>query len=66
MRFLRNNILLQFSLASLVMVVVIGVASITTLNMGANHGIDLLADHDAAMKAGTPIEPGDSISDSGE
>ncbi|MCH7736373.1 MAG: HAMP domain-containing histidine kinase [Chloroflexi bacterium] len=51
MRLIKDNILLQFSIVSLVAIVAIGAVSITVLTIWLNGGIDLLVRHGDAMDA---------------
>ena len=59
---IRDNIFVQFSIVSFLVIVTIGGVSITILTLWFNSGIDLLGAHGAAMKAGAMIEPGDPFS----
>ena len=62
MRYVRNNMLVQFSLISLVIIGILAATSITILTIRLNHDVELLRDHGAAMRAGTVISPEDPFS----
>jgi C4-dicarboxylate-specific signal transduction histidine kinase len=54
--------LVQFSIISLVIIVVLAAVSITTLNIRLNNDMELLRDHGNAMMSGTMIESEDPFS----
>ena len=57
----RDNLLIDFSVISFVLIVSIAVAISMILTSRINHDIDLLQDHQAALNAGT-LEPTDPFS----
>ena len=62
MRFFRDNLLAQFSILSLIIIVVIAVSSITILTIRLDRDLELLNEHGTAMMAGTMISPADPFS----
>ena len=62
MKYLRDNLLLQFSVASFVIVATWGVLLAVLLTQRLSHDADLLADHGAAMMAGAMIRDTDPYS----
>ena len=62
MQYVRNNLLVQFSLFSLVIIGILAATSITILSTRLDHDVELLRHHGAAMMAGTVINPEDPFS----
>ena len=58
----RNNLLVQFSVVSFVIMVILALVSSFVLIEMLNRNIDLLAEHSEAISAGRTIEPSDPIS----
>ena len=62
MRRLRQNMVLQFSVVSFVIMVVLAVVISLVIHTRLDHSGELLRDHGAAMMAGTMIEESDPFS----
>lgn len=62
MKQLKENLLVQFSVVSFVIMLALAVGVSTLLTTRLSHNIDLLKDHGAAMMAGTMIKPTDPFS----
>ena len=62
MRLLRENLLVQFSVASLVIMVVLAVVISIMISSRLEHNLGHLEDHGAAMMSGGMIDPSDHIS----
>ena len=59
---LSSNLLIQFSVASFVIMAVLAVALAAILTTRLNRNVDLLKEHGAAMMSGTMIMPSDQYS----
>ena len=62
MRTFRDNLLVQFTLVSFVIMLVLALGLALLLNFRLNDSVDLLKDHGAAMMAGTMIQSSDPFS----
>ena len=62
MRLLRENLLVQFSVASLVIMVALAVVISVMISSRLEHNLGHLEDHGAAMMSGGMIDPADHIS----
>ena len=58
----RNNLLVQFSVVSGVIMVILALVSSFVLIEMLNRNIDLLIEHSEAISAGRTIDPSDPIS----
>jgi len=59
---LRNNLLIQFSVASFLIMVTLALVISVILSTRLNRNVELLEDHGAAMMAGTMINEEDLFS----
>lgn len=59
---LRNNLLVQFSVLSLVIMVMLAISISSVLTSRLDRNVDLLKDHGAAMMSGVMIQPSDPYS----
>ena len=62
MRHLKNNLLIQFSVISFVIMAILAVAIGTILTTRLDSNVELLKDHGAAMMSGQMIQPADPYS----
>ena len=59
---LRDNLLVQFSVLSLVIMVMLAISISNVLTTRLDRNVDLLKDHGAAMMSGVMIQPSDAYS----
>ena len=59
---LRDNLLVQFSVLSLVIMMMLAISISNVLTSRLDRNVDLLKDHGAAMMSGVMIQPSDLYS----